>query len=95
MQCPQCEQDNPQQARFCMGCRAGLTDRCAKCGTELPTAARCCPGCGEAGDSGRAGPLPLRGDVHAQAPGRTNPDSKAALEGERKQVKVSFADVQG
>jgi tetratricopeptide (TPR) repeat protein len=36
MKCPQCEQDNPAHARFCLGCKARLTLACGACGTELP-----------------------------------------------------------
>ena len=39
MQCPQCQQDNPSQARFCMRCGAGFTPSCSHCGTELPVGA--------------------------------------------------------
>jgi class 3 adenylate cyclase/pimeloyl-ACP methyl ester carboxylesterase len=96
MQCPRCQQENPPQARFCMKCAAGLTLTCAKCHTELPTSAAFCFGCGQ----------PVAGAPAAQR--RASPESytpkhlaekiltsKAALEGERKQVTVLFADLKG
>lgn len=39
MQCPQCSQDNPLQARFCLACDVRLTLACSACGTELPAGA--------------------------------------------------------
>ncbi len=38
MQCPQCQQENPSQAKFCLACGA--------CGTELPATAKFCFACG-------------------------------------------------
>jgi class 3 adenylate cyclase/tetratricopeptide (TPR) repeat protein len=79
-----------------MKCGTGLTPTCAKCNTELPTGAAFCFVCGQ----------PV-----AVAPARqrfASPDaytpkhlaekiltSKSALEGERKQVTVLFADLKG
>src|SRR6266478_3846415 len=96
MQCRRCQQENPAEAHFCMNCGTGLTLACAKCNAELPTGAAFCFACGQ----------PV-----AAAPGGqrfTSPDaytprhlaekiltSKAALEGERKQVTVLFADLKG
>jgi len=45
--CPRCQQENPAQARFCLGCGARLALTCAKCGTELPGGARFCFQCGQ------------------------------------------------
>ena len=39
MQCPQCQQDNPPPAKFCL-VRTRLVLTCAQCGTELPTGAK-------------------------------------------------------
>src|SRR2546430_10204751 len=96
MTCPRCQQENPAQAHFCMKCGTGLTLTCAKCNTELSTGAAFCFACGQ----------PV-----AAAPGGqrfTSPDaytprhlaekiltSRSALEGERKQVTVLFADLKG
>ncbi len=96
MTCPRCQQENPTEAHFCMKCGTGLNPVCAKCNAELPPDAAFCFACGQ----------PL-----SAAPGRprvTSPDtytpkhlaekilaSKTALEGERKQVTVLFADLKG
>ncbi len=97
MDCPRCHQENPPHAKFCLGCGARLTASCGRCGAELPESARFCPACGQA--------------VAVVAPPETRPTragaqipkhlaerilrSKAALEGERKQVTVLFADLKG
>jgi class 3 adenylate cyclase len=93
--CPQCGQDNPAPARFCMGCGRPLAARCAACQTELPAGARFCFSCGQA--VAAAVPPPAR------SPESYTPKhlaeriltSKDALEGERKHVTVLFADLKG
>ncbi len=45
MQCPRCKTDNPQRAKFCLNCGAGLTLICPQCGTELPPHAKFCFDC--------------------------------------------------
>src|SRR5215472_7673127 len=95
MKCPRCQQDNPAHARFCLGCGARLTLACGACGTELPGGARFCLQCGQAVAADTAAP------VRSPAPESYTPKhlaekiltSKAALEGERKQVTVLFADL--
>ena len=97
MKCAGCGQQSPPEARFCAGCGARLVLACSACGAELPADARFCPQCGEAS-------LP-RPAVTAEfaSPATYTPKhlaeriltSKAALEGERKQVTVLFVDVSG
>ena len=97
MKCPRCQHENPPQAKFCLECGARVALTCTKCRSELPAGAKFCLECGEA--------------VAAQAaadPRFTSPEiytpkhlaekiltSKSALEGERKQVTVLFADLKG
>ena len=97
MKCPRCPQENPPHARFCLGCGARLALACGSCGTELPGGARFCLQCGQAVGAGTAPPS------RSPAPDTYTPKhlaekiltSKAALEGERKQVTVLFADLKG
>jgi predicted amidophosphoribosyltransferase len=46
MQCPQCQQENPPQAKFCLEGGTRLALMCAQCGTELPAGAKFCLECG-------------------------------------------------
>ncbi len=95
MKCPQCQQDNPSHARFCLGCGAKLSLACGGCGAELPGGARFCLQCGQAVGAGVAAA------VASPAPETYTPkhiaekilNSRSALEGERKQVTVLFADL--
>jgi len=96
MRCPRCRQDNPPQAKFCLECATPLAPRCANCGTQLPADAKFCFEC--------ATPVGTLGSgSRAVAPAASTPrhlaerilTSKAALEGERKQVTVLFADLRG
>ena len=97
MTCPRCQQDNPTHARFCLGCGAHLTLACGSCGAELPVGSRFCLQCGQAVAARTAG------RVRSPAPKTYTPKhlaekiltSKAAFEGERKQVTVLFADLKG
>ena len=96
MKCPRCQQENPPQAKFCLECASPFTLRCANCGTQLPAGAKFCLEC--------ATPVSAPGSVSRFAsPEAYTPkhlaeriiNSKAALEGERKQVTVLFADLKG
>jgi len=101
MKCFRCGHANPERARFCLECGTPVTHGCASCGTELPSGAKFCLECGTA----VAGATP--GKSTAAAPERVplsyTPrhladkilQSRSALEGERKQVTVLFADVKG
>src|SRR5712691_11552281 len=97
MQCPRCQHENPPRAKFCPECGARLALTCAKCHSELPPSAKFCLECGE----------PVVG-LGAAEPRFSSPESytpkhlaekiitsKSALEGERKQVTVLFADLKG
>src|SRR3954451_4637417 len=97
MQCPHCQHDNPPQARFCLQCGGRFALTCAECGTELPADARFCLQCGHAVSALPVAPPRLT------APDAYTPkhlaerivSSRGALEGERKQVTVLFADLKG
>jgi class 3 adenylate cyclase len=97
MTCPHCLHDNPARSNFCLGCGARLDPRCAACGAELPAGSRFCNKCGAAVSHGAA-PQPRFSSPESYTPRDLAEKvlrSKAALEGERKQVTVLFADVKG
>jgi class 3 adenylate cyclase len=95
MQCPECQRNNPEDARFCLGCGTRFVLVCRSCGTELPGDARFCLQCGQS--------VAGRGTSnHSPAPQTYTPKhladriltSRAALEGEHKQVTVLIADLE-
>jgi class 3 adenylate cyclase/tetratricopeptide (TPR) repeat protein len=96
--CPSCQHENPPTARFCNSCGAAFEATCPSCQHSNPAGSRFCNGCGT---SLSAAPTPT-------GPPFTSPQaytpkhlaekiltSKAALEGERKQVTVLFVDAAG
>jgi class 3 adenylate cyclase len=97
MKCPRCAFENRPQAKFCEECAASLARACANCGTQLSATAKFCPECAH----------PVAAGVVTQrrftSPETYTPKhlaekiltSKSALEGERKQVTVLFADMKG
>jgi len=93
MQCSRCQHENPQHAKFCLECGGRLALTCGKCRADLPAAAKFCLECG----------TPIGSQPQARSPQSYTPKhlaeriltSKAALEGERKQVTVLFADLKG
>ena len=48
MQCPQCNTENPEGAKFCFNCGAKLAAVCPQCGATLPPQAKFCFECGSA-----------------------------------------------
>ncbi len=97
--CAQCRHENPADAKFCLQCGHRLALVCEACGTELPVGAKFCKECGRAVDA-RTAPTPTRvgGSPESYTPKHLAEKiltSKAALEGERKQVTVLFADLKG
>ena len=99
MKCPRCQHDNETGAKFCEECAAPLARACAKCGRPLSSTAKFCPECAHPTGLPTAPPPAQRFD----SPESYTPKhlaekiltSKAALEGERKQVTVLFADLKG
>jgi class 3 adenylate cyclase/tetratricopeptide (TPR) repeat protein len=74
-----------------MECGAGLGRACGRCGAELPAEAKFCPACGDAAAAPERDPR----DYTPKHLAEKILQSRSALEGERKQVTVVFADVKG
>ncbi len=99
MLCPRCHTENPPQAKFCLECAFPLARSCPNCGTPLPPTAKFCPECAHP----VTGPGPIPSLPRFASPQAYTPKhlaqkiliSKSALEGERKQVTVLFADLKG
>src|SRR5215467_9879258 len=98
MKCPRCHHENGPKAKFGQECAASLALTCSKCGNELPLTAKFCPECAHstvdavATDQARISSPETYTPKHLAERILT---SKAALEGERKQVTVLFADLKG
>jgi class 3 adenylate cyclase len=99
MKCARCQHQNEAGAKFCEECAALLALLCVNCGRQLSPTAKFCPRC--AHPTGVA--LQATAAPRFTAPESYTPkhlaerilNSKAALEGERKQVTVLFADLKG
>jgi hypothetical protein len=96
MECPRCQHENPSGVKFCGECGARLELLCPSCRATNPPANKFCNECGAALHSGTAA-------TQFTSPQTYTPKhlaekiltSKSALEGERKQVTVLFADLKG
>jgi class 3 adenylate cyclase/tetratricopeptide (TPR) repeat protein len=95
MLCLRCQHENRPAAKFCEECAAPLAGSCPRCGGAISASAKFCPDC--------AAPLAASTQARVASPQSYTPKhladkiltSKAALEGERKQVTVLFVDVSG
>jgi len=97
MKCLRCQHENPPQSRFCFECGARLALACSSCGAELPAGVKFCNQCGQPA-GGLAPAKPRLASPETYTPRHLAEKiltSKAALEGERKQVTVLFADLKG
>ena len=98
MRCGQCNTENPDGNRFCDSCGAPLAKICAACHHPNRADAKFCGECGKslagAGSQASANPLSAA-DYTPQYLAARILDSRHALEGERKQVTVLFADIRG
>jgi class 3 adenylate cyclase/tetratricopeptide (TPR) repeat protein len=106
VQCAACRHDNRAGAKFCDECGAALPRACPACGASARQGAKFCDECGQplSGQSAPAPrPAPTAAPERAVAPASYTPRhlaekilvSRAAIEGERKQVTVLFADCVG
>jgi Adenylate and Guanylate cyclase catalytic domain/Double zinc ribbon len=103
MRCPRCGFANPEGMNFCGRCGTALSAGCPHCGFENPPGFAFCCKCGAALTSQPPAPVPASLTPHPQPPLTYTPPhltdkilaARAALEGERKQVTVLFADLKG
>ena len=104
MRCANCHHDNPDDFRFCMRCGTRLEHMCPACGASLPPESLFCGKCGVRllSDTTTA-PFVSASTEHQRPPAAYTPPhlqekiltSRSALEGERKQVTILFADLKG
>src|SRR5262245_11494793 len=95
LRCPSCGHGNRAERRFCTECGSRLGRTCAACGTAAELSEKFCGSCGA--------PLNEPTALAERSPATYTPKhlaekilgSRSALQGERKQVTVLFADVKG
>ncbi|HEX9408365.1 MAG TPA: adenylate/guanylate cyclase domain-containing protein [Methylomirabilota bacterium] len=97
MLCPQCRFENRKSVSFCEECGAKLEVACPSCGAAVPPGRKFCGSCGQPLAAGGA-PAARFASPESYTPKHLAEKiltSKTALEGERKQVTVLFADLKG
>jgi class 3 adenylate cyclase len=95
VRCSVCRHENRDGAKFCEECAASLGRVCARCGSQLRPTAKFCDECAQPVVSRGAAEAPVR-SPRSYTPKHLADkilQSRSALEGERKQVTVLFADV--
>jgi class 3 adenylate cyclase/tetratricopeptide (TPR) repeat protein len=98
VRCQRCQHENRPAAKFCEECAAPFARRCANCGAELSATAKFCSECAHPAQGQAASPARRYVAPEAYTPKHLADKiltSKAAIEGERKQVTVLFADLKG
>ncbi|HYA30851.1 MAG TPA: adenylate/guanylate cyclase domain-containing protein, partial [Acidobacteriota bacterium] len=94
MQCSHCKSENDGEANFCDQCGARLEWKCSGCGETNRNNAKFCRSCGA--------PLTAAGEQKAQSTKFAAAESavpvlapRGAIDAERKQVSILFADIRG
>jgi class 3 adenylate cyclase/tetratricopeptide (TPR) repeat protein len=98
MQCPRCDRDAPADAAFCPKCGSKLGAACPHCGTGVAPDDNFCRRCGNSLSPSLTDVSERFATPQAYTPQHLAQKiliSKSALEGERKQVTVLFADLKG
>lgn len=103
MNCPVCQTENPEGAKFCFNCGAATSVDCPNCGTQLPANARFCFNCGHQlaapasePESGHgAGSLFRQYMPQELAAKLEEARASQAMAGERRIVTILFCDVAG
>src|SRR6266545_98980 len=103
MQCRSCQTDNPSANRFCDHCGAPLDARCPQCNAVLRAGARFCGACGHSLAPAHAAAAAVVAGMPARSVASYTPKhlaekvlkARSAIEGERRQVTVVFADIAG
>jgi class 3 adenylate cyclase/tetratricopeptide (TPR) repeat protein len=98
MKCPRCQRENREGRRFCAECGASLALPCPSCGFSNEPGENFCGGCGARLGAPATPAAPRFSSPETYTPKHLAEKiltSKSALEGERKQVTVLFADLRG
>src|SRR5262245_26899488 len=99
LQCPSCNSQNPERAKFCNACGASLPRRCPACGASNQPTAKFCNECGAA--LGQEMQLGVAHETRGSQPASltftlgTAVESQSVPVGERKMVTALFVDIVG
>jgi Double zinc ribbon len=98
VKCSACGHENREGAKFCRECAApvGGATSCPKCGTPSERGQKFCDSCGNRiAEPSMGAPTPDPRSYTPKHLAQKILTTRSALEGERKQVTVLFADVKG
>src|SRR5437879_4204250 len=100
MKCPRCQAKNREGARFCRECGVTFGAVCSGCGAKVEARSKFCDSCGAplAATPAQSAPPSRFASPESYTPKHLVEKiltSRSALEGERKQVTVLFADLKG
>ena len=99
MNCPDCQEENPADAKFCMKCGAALSSSCPECGTELPAGAQFCYKCGHRMTAPEPQTEPVGAGLQQYIPqellAKLESARSGGMAGERRVVTILFCDVKG
>jgi class 3 adenylate cyclase/tetratricopeptide (TPR) repeat protein len=96
MQCPQCQFENIDGAKFCNECGGKLEVNCSKCGKPNPPGSKFCNECGYDLTKPTEAPTIDYSEPQSYTPKHLTEkilNTRSSIEGERKLVTVLFADV--
>ena len=90
--CRECGHENPENSRFCGLCghELAVETTCTGCGHQVPPGSKFCNQCGTPVGAPPRAPLTVPDDLASKIDA-----GREAMEGERKQITVLFADVEG
>ena len=90
--CLSCGHGNPEGSRFCASCGKALVVEtlCSGCGQQVPPGSKFCNQCGTPVGAPLPAPLAVPNELASKIDA-----GRESLEGERKQITVLFADVEG
>src|SRR5437870_4733832 len=96
MRCSKCGRENRAGRQFCAHCALGLTLVCPCCKAQNEPGEQFCGECGKRiAEPARPPPPPVPRSYTPKHLAEKILTSRSAIEGERKQVTVLFADVKG
>ena len=97
MKCPDCQFENPDDAKFCIECASQMEFHCPNCGIITPATGKFCKECGYDLKKPKEEPASINySEPQSYTPKHLTDKiltTRSSVEGERKLVTVFFADV--